>query len=199
MSLHNSNWKLFLAIIAALFDFAAFMPYFLDIFRRRTHPHIYTWLTWTLTQGTAALALLFGGGGFGGVELVAATVLVFVIFLLSFRYGTKNITKGDTALLVVTLVAIVVWWQAHQPLLAVILVSAIDALGYIPTWRKTYAEPWSETLWSWVFFAIACILAILALNQFNAITMTYLITVTLANSVVVAICLYRRPGIARPH
>ena len=52
----------------------------------------------------------------GGLELVIGTIFVFIVFLFSLKYGTKNITKSDTAVLITAFLAVLVWWQLHQPL-----------------------------------------------------------------------------------
>lgn len=138
--------KLLVAILSVLiFVFAGYLPYFRDIFRNKTQPHAYTWLIWAITQGTATVALWHGKGGWGVLPLLVGTMLVFTVFLLSLKYGTKNITRADTIILIAALLAIVIWWQLHNPLLAVVMVTLIDVAGYAPSLRKTFEEPWSET------------------------------------------------------
>ena len=161
----------------------------------KTKPHLYTWLIWAITQGTATAALIYGGGKFGSISLIIGTVLVLVIFIFTFKYGTKNITKSDTITLIVALLAVVVWWQLENPLLTVLLVSAIDGIGYIPTFRKSYKEPYSETISFWILMAIAAILSILANSEYNLLTVTYLAVLAVANIIVASICLIRRKTI----
>jgi hypothetical protein len=108
--------KIFFTVIATVVGTAAFFPYLKDIFLRKTKPHTYTWLIWTMTQGTAVVGIWYGGGGWGGLNLTAGTFLVAGVFFFSLRYGTKNITRSDTIILIVALLAIVAWWQLHQPL-----------------------------------------------------------------------------------
>ncbi|MCL4405206.1 MAG: hypothetical protein M1361_01130 [Patescibacteria group bacterium] len=180
------------AILSLITTLWAVLPYLRDIFLKKTKPHAYTWLIWTITQGTAAAGLIYGKGGWGGLELVVGTALVFIIFLLSLKYGTRSITKSDTVVLIFALLAIVIWWQLHNPFLAVIMVSAIDFAGYIPSFRKTFYEPWTETPSSWAIFSLGNILNILALSQYNFLTLTYLITIIIANAVLLAVCLIRR-------
>lgn len=193
------NIKAVIAVLATLLVvFGAFFPYIRDILKKTTKPHAYTWLIWAITQGTAVAGLLYGGGGWGGLLLVVGTISVFIVFLLSLKYGTKNITKSDTAILISAFLAIIVWWQLNQPLLSVLMVTAIDLLGYIPTFRKTFEEPWTETPSSWTIFSIGNVLSIFALNEYNLLTMTYLVLVTIANIAVLAICLTRRKIIPRP-
>ena len=84
------DWKLILAIFTVILVVIGYIPYFKDIFANKTKPHLYTWLIWLITQGTATVALIYGGGKFGSLGLIVGTVLVLVICGLSFRYGTKN-------------------------------------------------------------------------------------------------------------
>lgn len=184
--------KLALAVTAALLVIIGYFPYLKDLFARKTTPHIYTWFTWILTQGTAVAALIYGGGGIGGLGLIVGVALMSVVFLLSFKYGTKNIPAGDTALLALTLLAILVWWQMDNPLLSVIMVSAIDLLAFVPTFRKTYQEPYSETLSFWIIMAISDLLAMFANTEYNLLTMTYLASLTVANMIVFTMMLVRR-------
>lgn len=191
------NIKIIFSIIACIVETVSFFPYFKNIFSKKTKPHIYSWLIWTLTQGTAATGIWYGGGGWGGLGLSLATLLVFCIFLLSFKFGTKNITKSDTIVLATAVTAIIVWWQLKNPVLAVLMVSAIDMLGYIPSFRKSYFEPWSETLTTWIGFIIADIFAIAALKNYNLLTLSYLVALLIANPILILICLVRRPVVPR--
>jgi len=87
--------KILFAVIATVLGILAFLPYFRDMFKLRTKPHTYTWLIWTLTQGTAVVAIWVGGGGWGALSLTVGLLLVFGVFLFSFKYRTKNITKSE--------------------------------------------------------------------------------------------------------
>jgi hypothetical protein len=190
--------KIISAIIAALIGIIAFLPYLKDIFYKKTKPHVYTWLIWTLTTGTGVFAIWYGSGGFGALNLTVGLIFIFVIFLFSLKYGTKDITKSDTIILFFAICAILVWWQLNQPLISIIMISVIDFLGYIPTFRKSYKQPWSETLSSWMLFVISDIFAIFALESYNALTLTYLSTITMANLFIFLICIFRRPHVKNP-
>ncbi len=190
--------KIIFTIIATLIGVAGFLPYLKDIFSLKTKPHAYTWLIWAITQGTAVAGIWYGGGGWGGLNLVVGMIFVLVIFLLSLKYGTRNITKSDTAILITALVAILIWWQLDKPLISVIMISAIDVIGYIPSFRKSYREPWSETLISWSVFPVSNIFALLALKEYNWLTMTYLMAITMASLSLYLFCFYRRKFVPKP-
>lgn len=190
--------KIILTIIATVIGVAAFFPYLKDTFSLKTRPHSYTWLIWAITQGTAVFGIWYGGGGWGALNLTVGIIFVIAVFLFSLKYGTKNITKSDTAILIAALLAIVVWWQLDKPLISVIMVSAIDVIGYIPSFRKSYHEPWSETLISWILFSVSNILAILALSEYNLLTVTYLTAITSANVALFLFCFFRRRFVPKP-
>lgn len=190
--------KFLLGILAAALAIAAYVPYLRSVFSGRTKPHIYTWLIWTLTTGTAAVATWYGGGNFGSLSLFAGSALAFAVFLLSFRYGTTDITKGDTATLIAALLAILLWWQMQNPLLAVFTVSAIDALGYLPTYRKLWNAPWSEDLRAWIVTAVGNLFALAALSEYNLLTVTYLAVLFTGNSLLIILSMARRRKIRSP-
>jgi len=184
--------KLLFAILSITISTIAFAPYLWDVFKGRTRPHAYTWLIWVITQGTAAAGIWHGGGGVGTIGFVSGTILVLIVFLLSFKHGTNNITKSDTLILSLAFLAIFVWWLLKSPIAAVIMVSIIDILGYIPSYRKTFDEPWSETALTWFGFVVGNIFGILAMREYNLLTLTYIITITVANILMVMLCLIRR-------
>jgi inorganic pyrophosphatase len=184
--------KIIFAIIALIISLLAFYPYLRDIFLKKTKPHVYTWFIWTITQSTAVYALWYGGGGWGAVELTVGTFLVFIIFLFSLTRGTKNVTKSDTIVLFIALLSVLIWWILDNPIFSVIMVSLIDFFGYIPSYRKCWNDPWSETLSTWLLFAIGNIFAIFALNEYNVLTLTYLITIIIGNIILIIISLLRR-------
>mgnify|MGYP001563535493 FL=1 len=190
--------KLIFSVIAIIIGFSATVPYVRDILSRKTKPHVYTWLIWSITTGTAAFGVIYGGGGVGSLNLILLSLVTFGIFLLSIKYGTKNINTWDTIILIMAILAIFVWWKLKQPLVSIFMISAIDVLGYLPSFRKSYEEPWSETLISWIGFTLANTFAILALSQYNLLTTTYLISIAAANMMLFFICLLRRPFVQKP-
>ena len=189
--------KLIIGILATIIGISAFLPYIKDTLLKKTKPHSFTWLIWLLTQGIAVTALWIGGGGIGAVTLTVGTVFVGMVFLLSLRHGTKDITRGDTVVLITALLAIVVWWQLDNPVLSVVMVSIIDVLGFIPSYRKSYKDPWSETTRAWILYIVANVLAIFALREYNTLTLTYIGSIAVAEMLLLIIIYTRRPIVAK--
>lgn len=69
------------------------------------------------------------------------------------------------------------------------MISIIDIVGYLPTYRKTYKDPDSERLYLWFIWSLIPIISILSLAQYNTLTLTYSIAIIFANLSVVFIIL----------
>jgi hypothetical protein len=92
--------KIFIGILAGIIGGLSFIPYYRDIFLFKTKPHIYTWLIWFLLQGLSVSIMLHDGAGIGILPFIVGTIFCGSIFILSFKYGTKNITLFDTICLI---------------------------------------------------------------------------------------------------
>ncbi len=190
--------KTILAIVAAVIGLAPLPFYIRSIFWGSTRPHAYTWLVWTITQGTAVFGLWYGGGGIALLSMSIGVFTIFGIFIISLFRGTKNIKTFDTVTLVAALGAVFVWWQLDQPVLSILMVCLIDALGYMPTLRKSFEDPWSETIALWAICTGSNFIAMFALREYNFLTLGYLSTISALNLLLVCVCLLRRQAIPRP-
>ena len=197
--LNNLDFKLIISFIAVVLTIYGYFPYIRDTFLKKTTPHMYTWLAWVITQSTATVAIWRGGGNYGVFSFIIGTALVVFVFLLSLKYGTKNIKRSDAFALVAALVAIFVWWGLNNPFLAVLMVSVIDGIGYIPTFRKSFEEPWSETLSFWLIMVVINILVLISVAEHNFLTVAYPTTLATANAVVWSICFFRRKVVLKPN
>jgi len=184
--------KVVLGILAAIIGGVAYLPYLKDIFALKTKPHAYTWLIWFITNSIALAGVLFGGGSWGSSSLVIFTLLILIVFLYSLKYGSKNITTSDTIILILDFIAVLIWWRLNQPILSILMITAIDVCGYIPSIRKTFVDPWSETPVAWILFAVSNLISILALSKYNLLTTTYLAAIMVANIVMFSISYFRR-------
>jgi hypothetical protein len=170
----------------------SFIPYIRDILTKDTEPHIYTWFIWSVTQAIAAYAIFEGNGGlFAALSIASGALLSFVVFFMSFKHGTRNISDFDTATLIIALLAVIFWWKLDHPEWAVVAISTIDLLGFLPTFRKTWHEPHTESLTAWALFAVGNILAFFSLNEYSIMTSFYIITMIFASLLLVGIVLLR--------
>jgi hypothetical protein len=182
-----------IGIVGALLVTASYVPYIYHIVKRNTKPHIYTWILWSLTQTFATIAIIKGGGGwFSAANVGAGAVLAFTTLLLSLKYGSRNITRFDTVALITGFIAAIVWWYFDHPIIAICMITLIEIIGFLPTYRKTWNEPWSESVLAWSLFVLGCLCAIYALDEYNPLTSLYIIAMTAASFILVVVSSHRR-------
>lgn len=186
------------AVIGAIIGVWSFIPYIKDIYRGKTKPHSYTWLIWTILQTTAVIGMISNGAGIGVLSLTIGIFFCAYVWILSFKYGSKNITPFDTFCLIGSLASIAVYIFLKSPLLAVIFVSTIDMIGFMPTLRKIYQEPHTETLSTFAWFIISGTLSVTAISTYSFITLIYPVSLIAANTVCTLLIFWRRKKVSLP-
>lgn len=178
--------------------FIGFVPYFSDLLRRKTRPHVYSWLLWGLITLVAFALQLNAGGGAGAiVTLIAGLVSLAIAGLAFIFHGKRDVEKSDTVFLVITIIAVAVWLIVKSPELSTILVSAVNLLSFIPTIRKSWRHPYSETLATSEINTLRFVLAILALQNYNLVTLLYPITWLCCDGLFSIMIIFRR-RVVRP-
>lgn len=113
------------------------------------------------------------------------------------RSGKKDITKLDTLFFILSLIALFLWLFAKQPVLSILLVSITDMLGFVPTIRKSWNKPYSETLFLYSLNSFRHGLSILALEHYSIITWLYPATWTFANGLFSLLLVIRRKQLGK--
>jgi hypothetical protein len=184
--------KTFISTFAILLTFVGYIPYLRDTLKGKTKPHVFSWFIWGFVTLIAFGLQVAGNAGVGAWVTLAAVIISFVVFGLGLRNGDKNIAKVDVLFLAAALIATGIWLVAKQPLISVVLISSIEMLGFAPTVRKSWNEPFSETLFTYQLNAFRHGLSIAALESYNVLTCLYPITWALANGLFAVMLVVRR-------
>lgn len=184
--------KAIFAVLSLVFSIALFTPYFINMWKRTARPHIFTWITWTLLA-PIAFAASFSKGGAGGSWIFALQgILCFLVVIYSIFKGEKNITFLDWVSFIGALAIALLYIFTRQAVLSVIFAATIDALGYVPTFRKSYNSPFSEPALTYVFAGASDALAIAAVGRYRLETIFYPTVVLSVNIILVCFLLVRR-------
>lgn len=173
--------KEIIGIISAVLVFVAYVPYLRDIFKGKTKPHPYSWFVWGLTTVIIFALQVSHGAGAGAYPTFASAAMGFFVCALGLRNGKKDITRMDTAFLIVALLSIPIWLFADQPTLSMILLVAIDMLSFGPTVRKAWNKPEGETLSTWIISGVRHILSIVAIQTYSLLTLFNPVVWAIAN------------------
>ncbi len=180
------------AIIAALLAIAGNVPYLRDILKRRVEPHAYTWFVWSIVSCIVFFGQIAKGAGIGALPTAASEVFTILIFLFSLKYGFKHPTKTDKIFLAIALAGLVPWVLTKDPTLSVVIAVAIDATAFLPTLRKTWRSPNTETPLLFGTNVLRHILALFSLQAYNIATMLHSIVMITLNSAMTLTILFRK-------
>ncbi|WKZ25779.1 MAG: hypothetical protein QY322_00475 [bacterium] len=184
--------KEFVGILAVILTFVGYAPYIWDTVKGKTKPHIYSWFTWAFVTFIIFALQIFGKGGAGAYTTLATAILCLIIFLLGLKNGNKDITRFDTVTFIISLIATAVWIFAKQPIISTFLIVTINTLANLPTIRKSWNDPHSETLFTWQMGAVRNFLGIIALQNYSILTWLYPVTNLIINIIESCILIIRR-------
>lgn len=170
------------AIAASLIAIVGNVPYLVDIFRKKVHPHPYTWLVWSIVSCIIFFGQVAKGAGIGALPTAAAEIFTIIIFFFSLQYGFKRIRTIDTVFLVIALLGIIPWLMTDDPTISVIIAVAIDLVAFMPTLRKTYWHPDTETPVLYASNVFRHILMLGSLQAYNVATALHSIAMISSNS-----------------
>jgi hypothetical protein len=161
------NWHSIVGMASGIVLLLANIPYIISIRRGDTRPNLVTWGVWT----TIGLILLGSYQAIGATHtrwlLIAQVVSQFAITVLAFKYSRGKWQRIDGICLAGAGVSLVLWWFSGNPLVALLINTAMDLLGAIPTINKIYRDPTSEDLGFWMISFLAAVLNLLAIENFS--------------------------------
>jgi hypothetical protein len=181
-----------IAVIGLVLSVINYIPYLLDIFRRKTKPHMFTWCIWGILTGVAAFGQIADHAGPGAWITLFSACACMLIAVLAIHFGEKNITRGDMISFVAALMTIPLWLVTKTPLYSMILVTLIDGLAFYPTIRKSWHKPQEETVSAYAMAGIKFFLSLLALENYTVITTLYPVLLVFLNAGFVIFLLARR-------
>lgn len=184
--------KTFLGTLAIVIAIYSYIPYFRNILKGRTKPHAFSWFIWGLLTGIAFFAQLADNGGAGAWVTGFTALVCLAFFIFALKRGEKEIVLLDWFSLAGALFALILWAFTNDPLLSVILITIIDALGFIPTFRKSFYKPNEETALTYFLSAVKFAIAIAALDNITVVTTLYPASLVVMNGLFVAMVLARR-------
>lgn len=153
--------------VAGILAVLAYVPYITSIVRGKTKPERATWVIWTMV-GVLALASYRASGAEQTIWLaVAYAACPFVVVVLSLWYGQGGWTRLDQTCLLLVIASLVIWWLLSSALSALLIHLTIDFLGLVPTIKKVYFQPESESRAAWTISSLGCLVNLFAIDQLS--------------------------------
>ena len=182
---------IFLVIFGISCSLLGYAYYLKDIFKNHTKPHAFTWLIWGVLMLIGCAGQLSDRGGYGAIVTGFGGLISFIIFALALKYGEKNIYRSDWYCLTFAFLSLIVWFFTSA-VWAMVLITVIDMVGYIPTIRKSFSKPHEETLQTYWLGSFSLLSGIAALDTFSLTTLMYPSAIIIANVVLIGVIMVRK-------
>jgi hypothetical protein len=184
-----SNLQIIFGILAGFFSLMCFAPYIFTILQGKTKPNRASWWIWATNGWVLCLGNYAAGASNTIWALMCAVVAQLLIAILSIKYGQGGWNRFDRRCLFGSGISFVLWRVFHSPLIAIVLPLLIDILGVLPTLKKSYYEPESEDLLTWMLYAIGSLFNMLAITTWSFAIVITPLYVFLINTILVLLLL----------
>jgi hypothetical protein len=185
-----------LGVLAGLLGVANMVPYVRDTIRGETRPHRGTWLIWGSLAIVVWLSQRADGASWSLMLASGQVVLNSIVVLLAIRRGEGGMSAPEAAMLGVAGGGVIGWIVADQPIVAIACVIAADLVATALMAPKTYRDPGSETLVTYVGASVAGALAAGAVGALDVSLLLYPVYYCLVNIAIAILINHRRGALA---
>lgn len=188
LNISLAHWLVLLSIAISL---SGAFAYIRDMVRGKTKPNLVTWGLWGFVPMIATgAALSVGADKWSTARIFIAGFGPLLIFVTAFlvRQGYWKLSEFDYVCGFLSLISLGAWIIADSPSLAILLAAITDLLATLPTIRKAWKFPETETVYTYfvgIFTAAIIIPAIPVWNIENAAFQIYLLISNVALFIIV--------------
>lgn len=181
-----------LALLAGALGVACTVPYVRDTLRGTTHPHRGSWLIWSVLEVVALEAQRADGARWSLLPLLTQALGTCLVLGLSVRLGSGRLTPIDLALVALAGVGVAGWLAVDVPMIATGCVIVADLVAVLMMMPKTWRDPHSETLSTFVLAAAAGVLTTGAVGSLSMSLLAYPVYFAVVNAAVAGAIVHRR-------
>jgi hypothetical protein len=186
-----------LGVVAGVLAAAEVVPYVRDTIRRSTRPHRGTWLIWSVLASVAFWAHRAEGASWSLLLLGVECVGTSVVFALSIRLGSGPLSPAERGLVVLAGAGVLGWLATDEPLVAMACVIASDTVATAMMLPKTWREPGSETLSTYLLASAGGAAAAASVGAAAPSLLLYPVHFCLLNGAVACLIVCRRTALER--
>jgi hypothetical protein len=178
-------------LLAGALGAASTLPYLRDTLRRATVPHRGSWLIWGVIEVVALESQRADGARWSLVPLASQALGTCLVFALAVRFGSGGVSRTDLALIGLAGVGVAGWLTADEPVIATSCVIAADFVAALMMVPKTWRQPGSETLATYVFASLGGAATVGAVGVLSVPLLIYPVYFILVNAGLAGVIVYR--------
>jgi len=185
--------KDFISVICIIITVYAYFPYIRSINKGETKPHVFSWIIWGIATLVVFCAQFADHGGAGAWPMGLNGIIIFYVAYLAYiKRADSHITRSDWIFFILALASLPLWYVTSNPLWAVILLTIVDSLGFVPTFRKSYTQPYDERLEFYVLMTLRNFITIPALENYSYTTIIFPALTGALGAIFILMVIWRR-------
>jgi hypothetical protein len=184
-----------LGVLAGLAGVVGTVPYARHVVRGSTRPHVGTWLIWSVLAIVVLLSQHADGASWTLVMAGTHAVLTSLVLVLAIGRGARGLGRADRLLVALAGAGVAGWLVADAPLVATACVVAADAIAAAMMVPKTWRDPGSETLSTFVLAGAGGALAAGAVGGLDASLLLYPVYYCAVNGALAVLIAGRRAAL----
>ena len=143
--------------------------YIRDTLRGQTEPNRVTWALWGIEPLLAFGVMRQDHVGLSSVWTLVIGLIPILVFAASFKNpkGVWRLGRFDIVCGVISVFGLSVWILSDKPTVALISFVAADNMAALPTLRKAFLEPATETAWTFLAGALSAGITLLTLTHWT--------------------------------
>ena len=179
--------------LGALIQLLGSAAYIRDTLRSKTKPNRVTWLMWSVAPLIGASIAIADGVKWAVIPVLIAGVIPLLVLTASFVNKNAYWKLGifDYACGLCSALALTLWLVTSQPAMAILFAIVADTLAALPTLKKAWTNPETETAAEYLASVIATIFGLLAVQSWRFSETAFLSYLFFLNGLVVLI-IYRQ-------
>lgn len=157
------------ALLALVFNAVGITFYIRKTLRGEIKPHPVTWMLWMTVPLIALVAQVGAGVGLPALITLAVAINPAIVLALLTRYPKLrwSVTVSDVVCGIVAASALVAWVAFRDTEIAIGLAISADAIAAIPTYKKAWSNPESESAFLYGCLVVSASITLLSVPSFD--------------------------------
>jgi hypothetical protein len=186
------DWRDALGILSVVLAVLAAVIYIAQTLRGEVRPHPLSWFLFGVLSLTGYLVQRDEGARQGSWTLLAMTIICFLFVAASVARGERSFSRQEWAFVVAAGAVFALYMFTRDANVAAALTTAIDALGYGPTFVRGWVQPRKDSVTSFAINAAKFVPSLMAMDPISFATSFYPATLMLLNAAVAIMLVWRR-------
>jgi hypothetical protein len=197
MSVHGLvYWRDALGLLSVALAVLAAAIYIAQTLRGEVRPHPLTWFLFGVLSLTGYLVQRDQGARQGSWTMLAMTIISFLFVAASVARGERSFSRQEWAFVAAAGAVFALYMFTRDANVAAALTTAIDALGYGPTFVRGWAQPRKDSVTSFALNGVKFVPSLMAMDPISFATSFYPATVLVLNIAVAIMLIMRRRALA---